>query len=270
MTEKIFDIHTHVYPEKIASRAAERLGEFYGFTVGHAGTCRHLERHSREAGVSGILLLGVATNACQTENVNTYIAKSRAVLAEHGYKAYGFMGMHQDYPDFEREVLRAQEMGLSGIKIHPDIQGVNIDDRRLYDLYSVAQGRMPIYFHMGDDRARYRYSEARRLLRVLRDFPRLTVCAAHFGGYKAWDDAVECLGGHERIMFDTSSSLAHMTVERARDIISRLGSENLMFGTDYPTSSASEELERFNKIPLSSREREDILWNSAARFLKIN
>ena len=31
--EKIFDIHTHTYPEKIAGRATESLGHFYDFTV---------------------------------------------------------------------------------------------------------------------------------------------------------------------------------------------------------------------------------------------
>ena len=40
-----------------------------------------------------------------------------------------------------------------------------------------------------------------------------------------------------------------------------------MFGTDYPVMNTPEELERFFKIDLTDKQREDILWNNAMRFL---
>ena len=33
MKRKIIDSHTHTYPDAIAARAAENLGNFYNFTV---------------------------------------------------------------------------------------------------------------------------------------------------------------------------------------------------------------------------------------------
>ena len=41
----------------------------------------------------------------------------------------GFAGMYQDFPDFEGEIDRCRKMGLRGVKLHPDIQMLDIDDK---------------------------------------------------------------------------------------------------------------------------------------------
>lgn len=266
---KVFDIHTHTYPEAIAERATENLGKFYNFKVQGKGTYCDLESQAEENGVGGYLLFSVATNARQVEKVNSTIAELVRLSRTHGFLCEGFMGMHQDFPDFEGEVARGETLGLKGVKLHPDIQMVDIDDKRLLPLYSIIEGRMPLYLHMGDDRPEYRYSEAAKLLRVLEMFPRLEVVAAHLGGYRAWGESVPLLAGHERVWYDTSSSLWVLSPEDATKIISKLGSERVMFGTDYPVASTSEELERFFKLGLNDRERENILWNNAVQFLHI-
>jgi len=181
----------------------------------------------------------------------------------------GFAGMHQDYPDFESEINRAVSIGLKGVKIHPDIQAVDIDDPRLIKLYEIIAGKIPLYLHMGDDRPQYRFSEAGKLLRVMDMFPKLEVVAAHLGGYKAWDSSVPLLAGHKNLWFDTSSALWAMSPEKAKNIIYTLGTENVMFGTDYPVMNVKEELDRFFALGLTSGECEDILWNNSLRFLHL-
>ncbi len=268
---KVFDIHTHTYPEAISEKACVNLGKFYDFEVMGKGTYAHLECQAEENNVGGYLLFSVATNAHQVEKVNTSIASLAELSRSHGFKTVGYAGMHQDFADFEGEIKRCLSIGLKGVKIHPDIQGVDINDARLLPLYEIMQGfDMPLYLHMGDNRPQYRFSEARKLVEVLESFPRLRVVAAHLGGYKAWDDALEYLAGRENVMYDTSSALWAMTPEFADMMISHLGAENVMFGTDYPVKNTAEELERFFKLSLSEREREDILWNNAIRFLEID
>lgn len=83
------------------------------------------------------------------------------------------------------------------------------------------------------------------------------------------DEAIEYLEGNDRVWYDTSSALWAMTPERADEIISRLGTSHMMFGTDYPVKYADSELERFYKLRLTEKEREDILYNNAQAFLKI-
>ena len=265
--QKIFDIHTHIYPEKIAEKASVNLGHFYNFVVEGDGTYSHLEKQGSVAGVCGFLLLGVATNPTQVCHVNDFIAKTVKASRERGFNTYGFMGMHQDYPDFAAELDRAVAAGLSGIKIHPDIQGVNIDDERLMELYYLAEGRLPVYFHIGDDRPEYQYSSPDKLVKILKEFPRLQVVAAHLGGYKAWEDALPLLAHRENVWYDTSSALWAMTTEYANSVVSRLGTEHLMFGTDYPVKTTDEELERLMALELTDAQREDILWNNASKFL---
>ena len=265
---KVFDIHTHVYPEKIAARAVENLGKFYDFVPEGDGTYTTLESASRENGVVGFLIFSVATNAHQVENVNSYIAESVKNSRKRGFDTVGFAGMHQDFPDFAAEIDRAEANRLRGVKIHPDIQRIDIDDPRMMELYEIVEGRMPVYFHMGDNRPEYQFSQPEKLLKVLKMFPRLEVVAAHLGGYKSWESG-KALANCPNVWFDTSSALWAMTPEKAREMISVLGSERVMFGTDYPVKMPREEIDRVLAIDLSEKEREDIFYNNAQRFLNL-
>lgn len=267
---KVFDIHTHTYPEAIANKAVVNLAKFYDFIVDRNGTYRDLESQAAENGVSGFLLFSVATNPNQVQKVNDSIAALAQKSREEGYQAVGFAGIHQDFPDFEAEITRVEALGLRGVKIHPDIQSVDIDDPRMIKLCSIIEGRMPLYLHMGDNRPQYRYSEAKKLVKILDMFPRLEVVAAHLGGYQAWDEAEKHLAGRPNVWYDTSSALWAMTTERAEHMIKILGSDRVMFGTDYPVKSTKDELERFFKINLTDQQRSDILYNNAARFLKLS
>jgi predicted TIM-barrel fold metal-dependent hydrolase len=264
---KIFDVHTHTYPPRLAEKAAKNLGEFYSLPIEGKGTYDELEEESVKCGVVGFLLFSVTTNAHQVEKVNDGIAALVEYSRSRGLETYGFAGMHQDHADFAAELDRIEKMGLRGIKIHPDIQGVNIDDPRMYKLYELMEGRLPLYLHMGDDRPQYRFSETDRLVKVKEDFPKLEVVAAHLGGYRAWDEAYK-LTKFDGMWYDTSSALWEMTPEYATELIKRLGTDRVMYGTDYPVVLPENEIERFMKLGLNEKEREDIFYGNAKRFLK--
>ena len=266
---KVFDIHTHTYPEAISEKAVVNLGKFYDFVCQGKGTYAHLESQAEEHNVKGYLLFSVATNAHQVEKVNTSIANLAELSRSRGFLTVGFAGMHQDFPNMEGEIARSVSLGLCGVKIHPDIQEVDIDDPRMLKLYELVEGRMPVYFHIGDNRPQYRFSEAHKLAKVLRMFPKLEVVAAHLGGYKSWESAIEHLAGNDRVWYDTSSALWAMTPEYADYVVGKLGSEHVMFGTDYPVMNTKEELERLFKLKLTEQQKEDILWNNAVRFLRL-
>lgn len=266
---KIFDVHTHTYPEAISEKAVTALNAFYDFVSEGDGTYKGLTCGAKEAGVEGFLLFSVATNAHQVEKVNDGIARQARLSREEGFKTLGFAGMHQDYPDMEKEIERCIDMGLCGVKIHPDIQGVDIDDPRMMKLYEIIEGRIPVYFHIGDNRPEYQFSQPRKLRKVLDTFPRLEAVAAHLGGYMSWGETENCLAGHERVWYDSSSALWAMTPEFARRMIGILGAERVMFGTDFPVKTLDTEIERFLAIDLTEKEREDILYNNAARFLSL-
>lgn len=269
---KIFDIHTHIYPERIAPAAVKSLEAFYDnlFPSEGNGTAEELRRVSEESGVVGCLLLAVATNAHQIRRVNDYVALEAGISRSLGRKTVAFGSFHQDCDDPERELRYAFDIGLKGIKIHPDIQRVHIDDERLFPVYAACRDEdLPVCLHMGDSRPQYPYSDARRLLRVMEKFPGLRVLGAHFGAYSVWEDA-RLLATHPDIFFDTSSALSFISPEYASELVHTLGADKCMFGTDYPIKIPKNELELFMKLDLNQSQRRAILYDNAARFLKID
>jgi len=259
---KIIDIHSHIYPEHIAMKAADNVRNFYHIPGGMNGTAEMLFDRGREAGISQYLVLPVAVKPDRVHSINDFILGQ---LEKHDC-LIGFGTVHADMDYMETEVERVIRAGLRGIKLHPDCQHFAIDDPRLFPLYDLAEGRFPIAIHMGD--TRYDYSHPSRLRRVLKEFPRLETLAAHFGGYSMYETARENLQDTECIM-DISSSLPFMPQGMAEKYIDLYGAERMAFGTDYPVWDPVEEVKRFLDLDLSSEQKEQIAHKTAERFLKL-
>ncbi len=260
---EIIDAHAHIYPEKIAKKATDTIGVFYDIKMEMpAGTPEQLIKDGSRAGISRYVVHSVATTAHQVRSINEFI---RREMDEHP-EFIGFITLHQDLSEeeVEREVAWALENGMKGIKLHPDFQKFYIDEECAEKFYRAAAGKLPILFHVGDDR--YEYSEPARLVRMAKKYPALTFIAAHFGGYRSWDDAV-LYRGLSNVYFDTCSSLPFISAERAKEIIEMLGADRFFFATDFPMWDAVTERERFEKIPLTVQEREMIFSGNIKRVL---
>ncbi len=258
----IIDAHAHIYPEKIAERAVHGIEQFYDMHVDYDGTVSGLLRAGEEAGVSRFLVQSVATVPEQVRSINNFIAKS---VEEYPDKLIGFGALHPDFDDIRGEVARMESLGLRGIKLHPDFQRFDLDDERAFPIYEIAEERgLPILFHIGD--ARQDFSAPERLLNVVRKFPGLKAIGAHLCGWSMWDKGAE-LFAHSGVYADCSSSLYAMSPGHAAELIRKIGADRVFWGTDYPMWNAKEEVARFNKLPLTENERENILSRNLLRFL---
>lgn len=259
----IIDAHAHIYPVKIAKKAVEAIGNFYNIPMDiEEGTADTLIRNGNRYGVKNYIVHSVATTPVQTLSINNFIKEQMDIHPE----LIGFAALHPDCEDFDKEFEHIENLGLSGIKLHPDFQKFNIDDPKAFEIYKRAEGKYPILLHMGD--ARYEFSRPFRLRNVIEKFPDLTVIAAHFGGYQRWDEARECLVD-TNVYFDTCSSLNFIDKEYAVDRIHEYGADRILFATDFPMWNLSEELERFFNLALTEEERIKILYNNAAKLLKL-
>ena len=249
MRKKIMEIinaHAHIYPEKIAQKATDTIGVFYDIKMEMpAGTAERLIEDGKKVGITGYVVHSVATTAHQVRSINEFL--KREVEAHPEF--IGFIALHQDLSEEEvnREVDWALENGFKGIKLHPDFQKFNIDDESVEKFYRAAAGKLPILFHIGDDR--YDYSHPERLVRMAKKYPDTKFIAAHFGGYRCWDSA-ELYLGLNNVYFDTCSSLPFITPERAKEIIDMLGADKFFFATDFPMWDSANELERLSEFPL--------------------
>lgn len=258
----IIDAHAHIFPDMLSHKAVEGIHEFYNMPMDCGGTVSELIEEGTKNGVDRFIVQSVATEPKQVRSINNFIAKS---VKQYPDKLVGFAAMHPDFDGITEELDRALSLGLRGVKLHSDFQKFFIDDEKAFPIYEACEERkLPILFHIGD--SRYDYSSPERLLRVVRKFPGLTVIGAHFAGWSMWDKGAE-LFDHSGIYTDCSSSLYAMSPEHAAELIRKIGVHRVMWGTDYPMWSAKEELVRFNKLPLTDRERELVLGENALRLL---
>ena len=259
----IVDIHTHIYPEKIAEKATFSVGDFYNIEMRGMGTSEHLLSLVANSPITHHVVHSVATTPKQVESINNFIA---AECAAHP-NFMGFATMHQDYENPEAEIDRCIALGLRGIKLHPDIQQVNLDDPRLMRVYEAGAARnLPFIIHTGD--YRYDYSHPRRLVHVLHEFPTIVVDAAHFGGWSVFDLALEHLED-ERCYVDVSSSLKFLGRRRTIELIQAYGIDRVMFGADFPMWNPANEYEVFRSLGFSEADYEKMCWRNAERFLNM-
>lgn len=257
----VIDCHCHIYPEKIAGRAVQSVGDFYLIHMDESeGTGEGLLAACADSPITHYVVHSVAVKASNVQHINDYIASQCAAHPEF----IGFATMHQDFEDPEAEIERAISLGLRGLKLHPDTQMVNMDDPRLMRVYEIIEGRLPLIVHTGD--YRYDYSHPRRLKNILRTFPNLVVDAAHYGGWSIPEQGYDYLHD-ENLFIDISSSMQFLGARRSRELIEMWGTERVLFGSDFPMWSPVDEYNTFMSLGFTDDECENMLWHNCERFL---
>jgi predicted TIM-barrel fold metal-dependent hydrolase len=257
---RVVDIHAHIFPDKIAQKASDAIGEFYGIPMKFDGTVSTLLDLNERFGVDASVVHSVATVPQQVAAINDFIAET---AGRHPGRLIGFATIHPGFDGIGREIDRVISLGLRGVKIHPDFQKFCLDDEDAFPIYEAIEGRLPILVHTGDQR--YEYSKARRMANVIRRFPRLQAICAHFGGYSEWTESAAILQGCG-VQVDTSSSMFALSPGEVRRLIDGFGVDNVLFGTDYPMWGPENELKWLGRVELTPAEREKILHGNAERL----
>lgn len=260
---KIIDIHAHIFPEKIAQKAAVNIGAFYDIQMHSDGSVSTLLKLGEKCNINTFVVHSVATVPEQVEVINDFIYNE---VSKHSDKLIGFATIHPDYENIETEIERIMSLGFKGVKIHPDFQKFNIDSKDAFKIYETIEGRLPLLVHTGD--FRYEYSKPKRMAAVVDRFPKLDVICAHLGGWSEWEEAAQIYDGR-RIWVDTSSSLYAVSPEKVRKIIDLYGVDQVLFGSDYPMWSPCDELELIKKIDFTEEELEKIMHKNAEKLLNI-
>ena len=263
--QKVINAHCHIYPEKIASKAVLGIRNFYDLDMSLNGTVEGLIKDGEKIGVVHYLIHSVATTPKQVKSINEFIAES---VNQNPDLFTGFGTLHPDSDDIEGDFNHLLDLGLKGVKLHPDFQMFALNEKRDFDLGEViAVGDVPLLIHCGD--FRYNYSNPEQLIPFLDKFPDLTVIGAHFAGWSMWEDATRQLAGRQNLYVDLSSSLYALSAETANELIHAYGTDKVLWGTDYPMWDSVSEMEYFNRIDLTDEERSMILYENAAKLLKL-
>lgn len=256
----IIDFHAHIYPNKIAEKATNATADFYGLTPACVGSGEELLKEGKAAGISEFVLLPVATKPEQVRHINQFILSEVAAHAEF----HGFGTLHPACEAVLEETEFIVNAGLKGIKLHPDTQRFNTDDKRLFAVFDAIQGKLPILVHCGDKR--FDFSHPRRLKNVMDNFPRLQVIAAHLGGWSLFEEAFQILKS-TNCFLDISSCMMFLLPEQVARYIRGYGADRILFGTDFPLWSPQNEVKAFLNLPINTDEFEKIAFKNARRIL---
>ena len=264
--QKIINAHCHIYPEKIASKAVLGIRDFYDLNMSLDGTVDGLLRDGEKVGVTHYLIHSVATTPKQVESINEFIAE---IVKERPDLFTGFGTLHPDSDDIQGDFDYLIELGLKGVKLHPDFQRFAMNEERAFKIGEVVRdGKVPMLVHCGD--FRYNYSNPEQIKPFLDEFPEIPFIGAHFAGWSIWEEATEKLAGTPNLYVDICSSLYDLSPETAVELIHAYGSDKVLWGTDYPMWESVSEMEYFNKLDLTDRERSQILYENAAKLLNID
>lgn len=256
------DAHCHIYPEKIVDKAVAGTDNFYGVKSACRGTTTDLIEKGLTAGIDHFIVQSVATTPKQVNSINEFIAYE---VANSNGLMTGLGTLHPDSADMKADVRHLLDLGLKGVKLHPDIQAFKIDDYRCLKIYELCEeNNLPVLMHTGDNR--YDYSNPNRLLPILEIYKNLTIIGAHLGGWSIWEEAVDVYRDMPNFYVDCSSSFPYLKPEAATEVIRKYGSKKVLFGTDYPMWDAKREIEYFLNLPLEKNEINDILNMNAKRL----
>ena len=127
------DSHVHIYPDKIAAKAAKGIGKFYDITIHHDGSLTQMIVEEDKAGVSRMIAHSVATTPTQVAHINEFIMSARDTYPD---RIIPFAALHPDTPDMENVLKGIVAAGFKGIKLHPDFQEFQLDEPRALHVFS--------------------------------------------------------------------------------------------------------------------------------------
>jgi predicted TIM-barrel fold metal-dependent hydrolase len=261
---RIIDIHTHAFPDFLAERAIQSLeATSYGEEAHLNGTISDLLKSMDRAGIEISVICSIATTPKQVPSITKWsqeIASDRIVP---------FPSIHPDYADFREEIARIKDLGLKGIKMHPQYQGFNLDEDRAMPIYEALAGHgLILTIHAGFDISFPDDPSASpdKTAKIIERFPELTIIACHFGGWRQWDEVRRHLAGKD-LHFETSFTIGDLPDEKILELTHIHGEDKIVFGTDSPWRDQAESVEEMNALLISDEAREKIFHKNAEKLL---
>ncbi len=280
----IIDFHTHTFPEFLAPKVIPKLEKGSCLRAQVDGTLVGLENSMKEAGVDISILLPVATKPSQVMTCNNG-AYELNMQEQNSFLSFGTM--HPEHENYKEELVRMRDMGLKGLKLHPDYQQTFFDDikyKRIID--KASELGLITLVHAGLDIGLPDpiHATPKMIQNLIREVQPEKLVLAHMGGFALWEEVIERLAG-ENVYLDTAFSLGEihyleetptekrmcsmMNTELFMQMVSAFGEDKILFATDSPWGNQRETLDIFTNLPLSAVQKNKILGENAVALLLI-
>ena len=264
----VIDTHCHVYPQRIARRAADNISDFYDGRPHVSGDIDTLLELMEAQGTDYAVVNSAAMSPGQVEAVNHFLLDTVRAYPD---KLAPVGSVHPECTgaQMEHAFRFLTDNGFHAVKIHSDMLRIAMDDRVMDRVYSgCREAGLPVLLHTGD--YRFDFSNPSQLVNVLERFPDLQVIGSHMGGWSVYAEAAERLPKYPNIVVDCSSSFCDLTAEETMAIFRAFGMKRMMFGTDFPIVVPHFDIDYFLALPLTEEEQADILWRNAVEAYKLS
>ena len=272
---RFIDTHTHIFPDDLAPRSLATLVNKFPKNIQSEvptsnGTFDGLVESMKNSGIDISVVLPVVTNPKHFDTVNKW---AKEINEKQGIISFG--GIHPDNENVDEKLEYIKNLGLKGIKLHPDYQSTFIDDERYIKIIKkCVELGLYVVIHAGLDAGLSSVIHCppdrtmNMLIAVYKDeIPqKQLIILAHLGGCEMYKEVLEKLCKKE-VFFDTAFSLDKIDKDLLIKIIRKHGAENILFATDCPWGSQKKFVEYFSSLPLTDEEKELISHKNAEKIL---
>ncbi|OEC88611.1 MULTISPECIES: amidohydrolase family protein [Methanobacterium] len=273
----IIDSHVHLHPtEEVGKMVVEMIGvPYYSY-----GTPDDYVKDMKSAGINMGVVVSFAPDN-QLKNNNFWTVAITRPGRNKPAKYPMLIPFISVSPTMKgrtmiEELEHKYKWGMKGLKFHPVAQEFAPDDERMRPVYEwMMKHDLPITAHSGFNvDGKSKFGEPERWIHVLEEFRDLKLILAHMGG-GSWDTAVEIADKFPQVMFDTAIAISYINSpttlddETAVDLIRTIGSDKILFGSDYPWINPKKDIERINGLNISDNDKELILGVNAERLFNL-
>ncbi len=276
------DVHVHPPTKEFLIDSGGRHVEAAAKKFGHAIELKTFDQMLEEyssCGIEKLVLFAwdAETTSHRPKVANEFVAE---ITEQYPDRIVGFASVDPHKKSALKELDYAvRELKLKGLKLHPQVQAFEPNDRAYYPIYSkCVELDVPITFHTGSTYwgagleggggVKLRYSDPMLLDDVAADFPELKLIMAHPGW--PWQDEQLAIATHkENVYVDLSGWSPKYFQPLLVTYMTKLIPHKFMFGTDYPMLSPRRWLQDFEGLKVSAEVRAMILRENARKLLKL-
>lgn len=263
----IIDFHTHIFPDKVAAKAIPKLAAGNKLTPSMNGTMDGLKASMETAEIDLSVVLPVITDPHQFESVLKFSVQINETCFSSGSpRLLSFGGVHPESANVKEQLTAIKNEGIQGIKLHPQYQGMPLNDiRYLRMIYTASELGLIVLTHAGFDVfiPDKDYCTPDMITQVLDEVAPPKMVLAHMGNNEHYEEVMQKLCGRN-VYFDTSYSFVHMPEELFIKLVRAHGAEKILFASDAPWTAQKDGVEKLRHLTGLSEEEKRLIFSQNA------
>ncbi len=276
----LIDFHTHVFPTSFQQRREELVTRDATFAAlftnrrARMATANEIVTAMDEAGVDVSVVMGIGwTDPGIAKEANDYILES---VQRFSGRLVGFCSVNPAWGESAvAEIERCVDQGALGVgELHADSQGFDIASGELMApiMKTVSRLGVVVLVHSSEPVGHLYPGKGAttpdKLSAFIRNFPENTIVCAHWGGGLPFYALMpEVASEQAKVYFDTAASPLLYTSTIFPTVVGVVGSQKILFGTDYPLMRHNRLLGHIEEAPITEQDKRNILGENAQKIL---